>query len=86
MVDTDGFYHDSAQAIQAFAERFTAFEWTYLCSYRWFVTALESAAHRGTSISVQLRAQKKLLNEGLRPNRIAAARANNECESSRWWS
>ena len=86
LAETDCSFASSGQGVRVFAEQFTRFEWMYLCSYRWFVTALQSAVYRGNFISVQLRAQQKLENEGLRQNRIASTRASNECESERWWS
>ena len=70
LVERDCSYSSSARALRAFAEQFTRFEWIYLCSYRWFVTALESAAYRGSFVSVRLRAEQKLVSEGLRKNRI----------------
>jgi hypothetical protein len=66
LVETDFSYRHPAQAVRKFAGQFTRFEWAYLCSYRWFVTALERAAYRGSFTSVKLRARQKLVNEGLR--------------------
>jgi len=82
VAETECSYRSSVQAIRAFTEQFTPFEWTYLCSYRWFITALEGAAYRGSFLSLQLRAQQKLVDEGLRQYRIP----NRRCEPRRWWS
>ena len=63
---SSSFSPGSIRPIEEFAKRFTRFEWIYLCSYRWFIAALDNAVYRGSFVALQLRAEKKLINEGLR--------------------
>lgn len=63
----------SIRVIAEFAEHFTGFEWTYLCSYPWFIAGLQYVVSRGSFRPLLLRAEQQLINESLRKPRTNVA-------------
>jgi hypothetical protein len=53
-------------AAKAFAEQFNHFEWEYLCSYQWFMTAVGRALETGDFAQLTARAEKALVDDKIR--------------------
>jgi hypothetical protein len=41
------------QGARAFAAQFTPFEWKYLCSREWFITAVDRAMENGDFLQIE---------------------------------
>ena len=54
------------EVAKAFAERFNHFEWEYLCSYQWFMTAVGQALETGNFARLTARAEKTLVDDKIR--------------------
>jgi hypothetical protein len=63
-VDVEG---TRIQAAKAFAGQFSEFEWQYLCSYQWFLTAVDQGLATGDFFPVNIRAERTLVDERIRP-------------------
>ena len=68
-----------------FAKQFTNFEWRYLSSYRWFTKGINQAIRTGNFLSLTLRAEEQLANEGLRRRRTSRAAHLNKTHSYYWF-
>jgi hypothetical protein len=55
------------EAANNFAKLFSQFEWEYLCSCQWFLTGMDQALATGDFFQLNLRAQKTLLDDKIRP-------------------
>ena len=54
------------ETAKAFAEQFNHFEWEYLCSYQWFMTAVGQALETGNFAQLTAIAQKTLVDDKIR--------------------
>jgi hypothetical protein len=54
------------RAAKAFAEQFNPFEWKFLCSHQWFITAIDRALQTGNFLSLQIRAEQALIDGKIR--------------------
>jgi hypothetical protein len=71
--------------LNIFAKQFTNFEWRYLSSYRWFTRAIDQAIGTGNFVSLTLRAEEQLVNEGLRRRRTSCGAHFNLTDSYYWF-
>jgi hypothetical protein len=55
------------QGARAFAEQFAPFEWKYLCSREWFLTAMDRALENGDFLRIENKAHDALVDAKLRP-------------------
>ena len=51
---------------KTFAQQFHHFEWEYLCSYQWFLTAVDQALETGKFAQLTVRAEKTLIDDKIR--------------------
>ena len=56
----------SVEAAKAFAQQFNHFEWEYLCSYQWFLTAVAHALETGNFAQLTARAENTLVDDKIR--------------------
>ena len=54
------------QAAEAFAEQFNHFEWEYLCSCQWFLTAVDQALETVNFVQLTAKAEKTLVDDKIR--------------------
>ncbi|PWT86102.1 MAG: hypothetical protein C5B58_01975 [Acidobacteria bacterium] len=59
---------DRIEIAKIFAQQFNHFEWEYLCSYQWFLTAVDQALETGNFAQLTARAEKTLVDEKIRPH------------------
>ena len=69
------------QAAKAFAKQFSEFEWQYLCSYRWFLMAVDQGLETGDFSPLNVRAERTLVDEKIRPRWKAG---KDFCHSNSW--
>jgi hypothetical protein len=73
------------RAAKAFAEEFNQFEWRYLCSYQWFLTAIDRALETGDFLSIRLRAEAALIAGKLR-RQTSTVSMSGCVHGSPWWA
>jgi hypothetical protein len=57
---------DRIEIAKIFAQQFNHFEWEYLCSYQWFLTAVDQALETGKFAQLTARADKALTDDKIR--------------------
>jgi hypothetical protein len=54
------------EVAKTFAKQFNHFEWEYLCSYQWFLTAMDRGLETGDFTRLLARAEKTLVDDKIR--------------------
>ncbi|MBV8099214.1 MAG: hypothetical protein JOZ31_08650 [Verrucomicrobia bacterium] len=73
------------QNVESFAKRFTHLEWKYLCSYPWFLRDFPRAVETDDFSSLQIKAERSLIDGGIRrPGRLREDDSD-VCHSSKWY-
>jgi hypothetical protein len=62
----DAAIDDRIEIAKIFAQQFNHFEWEYLCSYQWFLTAVDQALETGKFAQLTARAEKALIDDKIR--------------------
>jgi hypothetical protein len=62
----DAVLNRRVEAAKAFAKQFNHFEWEYLCSYQWFMTAMGQGLETGNFAQLTARAEKTLVDDKIR--------------------
>jgi hypothetical protein len=65
------------EVAKTFAQRFSHFEWEYLCSCQWFLTGIDRGLETGDFTMLGSRAQKTLVDDKIRLGRGAKMDSNN---------
>jgi hypothetical protein len=65
----DAAVDDRIEIAKIFAKQFNHFEWEYLCSYQWFLTAVGQALETGNFAQLTARADKTLTDDKIRLHR-----------------
>lgn len=60
---------DRIEIAKIFAQQFNHFEWEYLCSYQWFLTAVDQALVTGKFAQLTVRAERTLIDDKIRLHR-----------------
>ena len=58
--------NDRIEIAKTFAQQFDHFEWEYLCSYQWFLTAMDQALETGNFAQLTARAETTLIDDRIR--------------------
>jgi len=62
----DAAINDRIEIAKTFAQQFNHFEWEYLCSCQWFLTAVDQALETGNFGQLTARADKTLVDDKIR--------------------
>lgn len=75
----------SEQTVESFAIQFTHFEWKYLCSYQWFLRDFVRAVETDDFSSLRIKAERSLVDGGIRRPGHLRRGGSNVCHSSKWY-
>ena len=73
------------QNVESFAKQFTHLEWKYLCSYPWFLRDFPRAVEADDFSSLQIKAERSLIDGGIRRPGCPRGDDSNVCHSSTWY-
>jgi len=73
------------QTVEWFAKQFTHFGWKYLCSYRWFLRDFVRAVETDDFSSLRIKAERSLVDGGIRRPGRPRRDDSNGCHSSKWY-
>jgi hypothetical protein len=73
------------QTVESFAIQFTHFEWKYLCSYQWFLRDFARAVETDDFSSLRIKAERSLVDAGIRQPGNPRRDDSNLCHSSKWY-